>query len=424
MKPKQIRHDQEMLFDTRLSHLLNPKNELAVLSKQIDWEKIDKELSECFCEDNGAPAKNSRLVVGLLILQHLHGISDEKVVFQWVENPYWQLFCGYDYLQWSFPIHPSSLTKWRKRLGTDGLESVLQSIVTCASSIGFVSPCELKNATVDTTVQPKNISYPIDSKLYFRGIYSLVRLCKKFQIPLRQTYTFLAKRASRKYSQYARSRKMKMAARESRRLRTYLGRVSREVWRKIEEKEFLQKIFRPLLVIIDRILSQKRKDSNKVYSLHEPDVECIAKGKAHKKYEFGCKTSIVMTHKQGLMLSVDAVHGNPYDGHTLKPALEAAERISGVNIKRVFVDKGYRGHKITDKEVLISGKRGLSRHFKGLLRRREAIEPNIGHMKSDGKLGRNYLKGLLGDRLNALLCAIGHNVRLILRYLRLHLAPS
>jgi IS5 family transposase len=211
---------------------------------------------------------------------------------------------------------------------------------------------------------------------------------------------------------------MKRASRESKRLKTYLGRLRRDIERKTVGRSDLIVILNPVFELIDCLLKQTRHDKNKIYSLHEPHVECISKGKAHKKYEFGCKASIVITHKEGLALGLKALHGNPYDGHTLSEVLKEAEKACKTKINRVFVDKGYRGHSVTDKEVYISGKRGLSVYFKKMLRRRSAIEPSIGHMKSDGKLGKNYLKGILGDYLNAILCGIGHNVRIIINHFK------
>lgn len=199
-----------------------------------------------------------------------------------------------------------------------------------------------------------------------------------------------------------------------------MGRLFRDIKRKITGNRFLQNAFEWIFKIVEKLLIQEKDSKNKVYSLHEPHVECIAKGKAHKKYEFGCKVSFVVTHKEGLALSSLVLHGNPYDGHTLKNSLKHAENNSKENIDIAFVDKGYKGHCIKDKKIFISGqKKGITKWFRKLLKRRQAIEPFIGHMKSDGKLGINYLKGELGDRLNAVLCAIGHNLRMLIRKFRI-----
>ena len=237
-------------------------------------------------------------------------------------------------------------------------------------------------------------------------------------IELRQTYTFLSKKALRRAHSYAHARQMKRAKKERRKLKTYLGRVYRDIKRKISGNKCLEAYFASIFEVIEKVLTQEKLSKNKVYSIHEPDVECISKGKPHKKYEFGCKASIVLTHKEGLALGAEALHGNPYDGHTLKNVLEKAEIISGSTIKQVYADKGYRGHGVEGKQIFISGQRkGVTHWIKAQIKRRQAIEPHIGHMKNDGKLGRNFLKGVLGDKLNALLCGIGHNLRLILRHL-------
>jgi IS5 family transposase len=422
MKPKRVNHNQGSLLETRLSELLDPQNRLRLLADLIDWEELEGQLSIHFSNEKGAPGKPIRLVSGVLMLQHMTGLSDEQMAVGWVQNPYWQYFCGYDYLQWRFPMDPSSLSRWRKRLGEEGLEKILQATLKLALRIGIVKTNSYETVIVDTTVMEKNIAYPTDARLYYRSLQKLVREAKRHGIVLRQTYTFLSKQALRKTHQYAHARQMKRAKREMRRLRTYLGRVHRDIRRQIEKQKALQNSLMSLLKITNHILHQQKTDKDKIYSVHEPEVECISKGKAHKKYEFGCKTSIVLTHKEGLVLSMNAMHGKPYDGHTLEESLERAESQTGTTIKRGFVDKGYRGHSVENKEIYITGKRGLSRHYKNMLKRRQAIEPHIGHMKNDGKLDRNYLKGKLGDLINAVLCGIGHNLRLILNKMHLQAA--
>jgi len=425
MKPSKIHHYQDQLFETRLSDILNPVHELYVLADHINWAEIEEEFNGLFSEKRGAPAKPVRLIVGLLMLEHIFDLSDEEVVSYWVENPYWQLFCGYDFLQWEFPINPSSLSKWRKRLGPNGMEKILAETIKTALNLGAVKKSSLKKVIVDTTVMPKNITYPTDAKLYFTGIKTLVRMAKNHSIELRQTYTFVSKKALRKACSYSHARQMRRANKQRKKLKTYLGRVYRDVARKISGNVIVEAIFQSTLEVIEKILTQEKHSKNKVYSIHEPAVECISKGKAHKKYEFGCKASLVITHKEGLALGTEAVHGNPYDGHTLKSALEKAETLSETVIDQAYVDKGYKGHGIKDKRIFISGQRkGVTRWVKSQIKRRQAIEPHIGHMKSDGKLDRNFLKGVIGDQLNALLCGIGHNMRLVLNFLKVQLNPS
>lgn len=418
MKPSFINHSQGRLFQQRLSSLLNPSHELYRLSKLIDWEFYEKEFDDFFVEKRGAPAKPVRLIVGILMLQHMYGYSDEGAIEEWIENPYWQFFCGFDYLQWEKPIDPSSLPRWRKRLGAEGVEKILQGTIKAAIKSGAISKNSLSRVIVDTTVMEKNITFPTDAKLYHSGIKTLVRMAKNCDLELRQTYTFLSKKALRKSAQYVHARQMKRAEKERKKLKIYLGRLVRDIRNKLVDYPTFQTIFEPVLEVIDKVLAQTRETKNKIYSIHEPHVECIAKGKSHRKYEFGCKASLVITHKEGLALSLSALHGNPYDGHTLELALKTSEQNSGSEIKEAFVDKGYRGHAVKNTQVHISGKkRGVTVSLYKKIKRRQAIEPQIGHMKNEGKLGRNFLKGVLGDFLNATLCGVGHNLKLIARKL-------
>lgn len=308
------------------------------MSKAVPWEELEEALTPYFPAKVGAPAKPIRLVSGLLMLQHCFDLSDEDALQNWLKNPYWQFFCGYDYLQWETPLDPSSMSRWRKRIGIKGAEAILRATVRAAEIIGIVKPVSFKRVIADTTIMEKHVTYPRDIQLYLKSLQLMVRIAKKKGIRLRQTYTRTGKRHAYLYSRYAHARQMKRAQRELKKLRTITGRVLRELgsWVRAKEEE---KSMCQLLCRIEKILLQKRHDKNKIYSLHE-EVECIAKGKAHKKYEFGCKVSIVITHKEGLVLSSQACHGNPYDGHTLKAALENTESITGCDIEMTFLDRG------------------------------------------------------------------------------------
>lgn len=421
MKPKKTNHSQDRLFEQRLSELLNPNHELMVMSRLINWNSLETHLEYYFSEEEGAPAKPVRLMTGIMLLQQMYGLSDEAVVRGWVENPYWQLFCGYDYLQWKFPIHPTTLVKWRKKIGTEGIEKVVSLLIDSALRVGLVDKKSLERTLCDTTVMPKAVTYPTDAKLYYNCIVELNRFATSHKIKLRQSYRYIAKKTLRKVGQYSHSRKQKKAGKELKRLKVYLGRLFRDVLRQLEGDAELEKRAAPVISTIGRILMQERQDSHKIYSLHEPHVECISKGKAHKKYEFGCKASLVVTEKEGFVLSCEAIHGNPYDGHTLERSLANASINSGVLVKEVLVDKGYRGHGVKCCKVLIAGaKKKAKMHWRKWkrLQRRQSIEPHIGHMKSEGKLGRNFLRGKTGDQINAILCGIGHNMRLLMNHIR------
>lgn len=419
MKAQKINTSQDDLFKTRLSSQLNPRDPLFILSHQINWAVFEEVFGVHFPAGPGQPPKPIRLIVGLLMLEHMHGLSDDQVVLQWVQNPYWQYFCGYDHLQWQLPVDSSSLTRWRARLGQEGLEKILSETIATAVRTKTVAPSDLKKVIADTTVMEKNVSYPTDSKLLNRAREQLVRLASHWGVTLRQTYARVGKRAALQAGRYAHAKQFKRMKKAVKSLKNYLGRTVRDIERQIKESSDLGARFTPLLDKAKRLLAQEKRSSLKLYSLHEPDVYCIAKGKAAKPYEFGCKVALIVTHKQGLALSSQALSTNVYDGHTLKASLQNASALAQATIDQAFVDKGYRGHEVEAAQVYISGqRRGLTRSLKKSLKRRSAIEPHIGHMKNTGKLRRNYLKGIIGDAFNALLCAIGHNLRMIRRTIR------
>lgn len=418
MKSKKI-YNGDQLFEQRLSSLLNPKQALFQLSEAIPWKSLETDLDRYFSYGPGQPPLPIRLIVGLLMLSHMYAISDEQVVANWAEHPYWQYFCGYDYFQWKVPCHPSSLSRWRQRLGEEGLNKILSLTIKLALSKAVVKPKDLEKVISDTTVMEKNIRFPTDSALLNKAREKLIGLAKQTGMKLRQTYHRLGPAMKRKIDGYAHAKQYKRLAKGVRTLKNYLGRVVREVERSLQTShEQIQRQFAPLLDISKRILNQTKKSKNKIYSIHEPSVYCISKGKAVNPYEYGCKVQFTLTHKQGLIVSTEALHPNAYDGHTLQNSLLQAEKLSGAKIKCAFVDRGYRGHNIPNNvcNIFISGsKKGITPALKKALKRRSAIEPHIGHMKSDGKLSVNYLKGILGDKLNAILCAISHNLRLITR---------
>jgi transposase, IS5 family len=409
----------EDLWRARLSQQIDLRHPLVQLAGLIDWQGFEARFGELYHPQLGRPGVPIRLMVGLCYLQHTFQLSDQEVVERWVENPYWQVFCGFDFLQLKLPIDPSSLVRWRRRIGQDGIELLLQETIAAATRGQAVKEQSLERISVDTTVQPKAIAHPLDSRLDHRGREILVRLAKRHGVALRQSYARVGKKALRLASRYAHARQMKRARREIKRLKTYLGRVFRDLRRKLKGRSEVAEHFAAPLARVERLLAQQRTDQNKLYALHAPEVACIAKGKAHRKYEFGAKVSVAITNREGLVVGMQAHPGNPYDGQTLAPALAQVERLTGVAPERCYVDRGYRGHGVNgDTTVVVAGRRReITPTMKRELRRRSAIEAMIGHMKLDGKLARNHLKGALGDAIHALLCGAGHNLRLILRYL-------
>jgi transposase, IS5 family len=423
MGPKPTMPSSGDLYRSRLDQILDQRHELFRLATLIDWDRFDQEFGR-FYRPLGRPAKPTRLMVGLSYLQHTFNLSDEAVVQRWIENPYWQWFCGCEYFQHQLPCDPSSLTRWRKRLGPDGLEKLLAATIQAGLDTGAVRPSSLERISVDTTVQPKAITHPTDAKLYLKALLTLVRQAKRHGLKLRQAHTRLAKRAAVQVGRYAHARQMRRMRCELKRLNTYLGRVYRDVARKVAGDVELSIRFAPLLGLTERLLTQERTSKNKLYSLHAPEVVCIAKGKAHRPYEFGSKVAVAVTNREGFVLASKALEGNPYDGHTLSATVEQVTALSGVEPDRIYVDQGYRGHDYAHKErvFIARQRRGLTPTIRRELRRRSAIEPMIGHMKQDGRLGRNHLLGAAGDAMNALLVAAGHNLRLILNWLRLFMA--
>jgi len=408
------------LFRERLDAIIDLEHALARLSGIVPWADFDAAFGK-FYKPVGRPAKPTRLMVGLHYLKHVHDLSDEETVERWVENPYWQYFCGFEFFQHASPIDPSSMTRWRQRIGPEGMERVLKATVEVALETGTAKASSLERLSVDTTVQPKAIAHPTDSRLYLKALQILVRQAKRAGIKLRQSHTRLAKRAAVKAGRYAHAKQWRRMRRELRRLKIYLARVYRDVCRKIAGTAALEARFARLLGLIERLLAQQPKDKMKLYSLHAPEVVCIAKGKARTPYEFGAKVGIATTNREGLVLAAPAFDGNPYDGHTLQATIDQARAIGGVEPERIYVDRGYKGNDYEKPErVFLSGRRrGLTATMKRELKRRSAIEATIGHMKTDGRLGRNFLLGQDGDKINALLAAAGHNLRLVLNKLAL-----
>jgi len=421
MQPRPApRAREEDLFRQRLENFLDTRHELCRLAEQIPWDQCTEQFGALDAE-RGRPGLPLRLLVGLPLLKHLHAVSDEEVVAQWVENPYWQYFCGEEYFQHTLPIDPSQMTRFRQRLGEVGCEWLLQLSITVGLQTKTIRASHLHQVSADTTVQPKAVAFPTDARLYLKGLRTLVRRAKQAGLVLRQSVTRLATQAFVQHGRYAKAKQMKRARRMQKRLKVYLGRVYRDVQRKLVAVPEHVAGFQDLLERIERLLTQQRKDKGKRYSVHAPEVECLAKGKAHTPYEFGVKVSVAPTQASNFVVGLQALAGNPYDGHTLAGQLDQVERLTGTRPRRCVVDQGYRGHGMdtTETEVLISRqRRTVTRAQKQALRRRNAIEPIIGHMKEDGLLGRNFLKGAAGDTLNALLCGVGQNLRAVLRHLR------
>ncbi|MBV9777148.1 MAG: IS5 family transposase [Acetobacteraceae bacterium] len=427
MRPTERRDSgQHDLLRSRLDQIVDLGHPLATLARGVDWGFLEERLGAAYTDRPGRPPLPTRLMAGLAILKHMHNLSDEEVCARWLENPYHQLFCGEEFFCHKLPFDRSSMTRWRQRMGEERLAALLQESLHLASRSGAAKPSDFTRLIVDTTVQPKAISFPTDAKLLHRARERLVRLARKHGLVLRQSYARVGKFALIKHQRYAHAKQFKRANRALRTLRTQLGRVIRDVERKVRDRAGLRGVFAEPLALARRVREQKqRQRGKKVYSLHAPEVECIGRGKAHRPYEFGVKVSVATPLRRckggQFVAHVAALPGNPYDGHTLANVIPAVELQNGSALTQVIADAGYRGHNAPPgrrRTVYTSGqKRGATAAIKRALRRRPAVEPVIGHLKDDHRMGRNYLAGSKGDATNALMAAVGYNFRRLLAWL-------
>ena len=429
MKPRERRETgAEDMFRSRLDQIINLKHELVKLAKAVSWSFIEAKCCEVYTDGPGMPPLPTRLMAGLAILKFTFDLSDEELCARWIENPYFQYFCGEEFFLHELPFDRSSMTRWRQRMGEERTVGLLQESLAVAIKTGAMTPEDTRRVIVDTTVQPKNVMFPTDAKLLHRAREKLVALAKKTGLGLRQSYVRVGKLALIKQQRYAHAHQFKRADKALRKLKTYLGRTIRDITRQIAGDDELHAIFLRPLHLAGRVLEQRQKQhGKKVYSLHAPEVECIGKGKAHAPYEFGVKVSVATTlHRSRggqFALHAKALPGNPYDGHTLAAVIPAMEAMIGNGIDRILADAGYKGHNaaLTYKfKIFTSGqKRHMTPTIKRELRRRAAIEPVIGHIKNEHRMGRNYLAREQGDAINVVLATAGYNFRQLLNWLRL-----
>jgi IS5 family transposase len=450
-------------FRARLDQMIDLKHPLAVLATRLPWAAIEAavaprlahqarpgkrvagvDLAGAFegefgggISPAGRPRLPVRLMASLLYLKNSFNLSDEELVERWAENVVWQFFSGMAYYEPRLPCDATQIGRFRRLLGEDGLEQLLKATIDCAVDIRAVKPADLERVIVDSTVQSKAIAHPVDSRLLEIARHKVVSAAKRAGISLKQTYAQEGKTLRRKAGGYAHAKQFKRLRKTVKRQRTILGVVMREVQRKQGADQATvaaggapaheassPKALSDLATLLERaerIRTQQRNTKNKLYALHAPEVECISKGKARNPYEFGVKVSLAVTHKQGLMVGARSFPGNPYDGHVLSAQLEQTTNLlqdTGRAPKQVIVDLGYRGVDADNPgvQILHRGKyKSLSDHEKRLLKRRQAIEPLIGHTKADHRMDRCWLQGAVGDALHALSCAAGYNIRWLLR---------
>ncbi len=427
---------QYRLTEHRLSVMLNKEHKICKLANLINWPELEQELTSVskVCE-KGRNKKDLRLMSGLVMLQAMGNYSDLGTSENFLENHYWQHFCGFEYLVNESAVSETSIRRFRQEIGEEGMNIIMKCLVKVASSTGLLKKKDLEEAIVDTTVQIKNVKYPHDAYLLQRSREAVVDAAKELGIKLNDTYSKFFKYTALKLWTYKQNSKAKKRLALIKAMKTRLGRLIRIVDKHIERNvnlanENLSEDLKSDLnqskkihaqTIFNKAEKAKYKESNKIlYSFHAPEVECIGKGKLNKKYEFGNKVSITVSGRGNFVLGVSSFHNNPYDGHTLNQALEGVEKVTGVEVQKSFVDNGYKGNNVSEKKKIFmpSTKRSnLSEEEKVMMKRRSAIEPIIGHLKQYGRMGRNFLRGVFGDIVNPIISSIGLNVRNLLNFI-------
>ncbi len=437
-------------FRARLDAMIDMNHPLVILAKRLPWSEIEAVLGPYFSRqplkgqsvaindlldrdlqiagtdgaisNRGRPRLSIRLMAGLLYLKHAYNESDEALVERWAQDVYYQYFCGMAYFEPRLPCDATQVGRFRQRIGEAGAAELLARTINTAVSLKAIKPAELETIIVDSTVQEKAIAHPTDSRLMDVARRKLVQLARQAGISLKQTFEKEGKTLCRKAGGYAHARQFNRLHKVVRRQRTILGKLMREIRRKMSGlPEGIQTKLTLWLDRSQRIATQQKKDGNKLYALHAPEVECISKGKVRKRYEFGVKVSLAVTHKKGLIVGAKSIPGNPYDGHTLAEQIEQTTILlldQNVVPKTAYVDLGYRSTEdsVPSVNVIHRGKmKSLTKQQRRGLKRRQAIEPTIGHVKQDHGMQRCWLKGELGDAVHAILCAAGFNIRWLLR---------
>ncbi len=410
MQPHSMKPDDQYRLPGVIMDRLNERHPLIELGKRIDWKDLE-DFFAIFYKDAGRRAIPIRIMAGLLLLKQMHDVSDRKLMEMWCENPYWQRFCGINVFQTAPPCDRSDLTYFRQRIGKEGANKIFQISVNMHGKDALES-----EIIVDSTVQTKDITFPTDTKLCLKVIWRCEKLARQERIVLRRSFRTELKGLMRA----ARFEKSKGNADKALIAKERIKAIARIMVTEIRKK--LNKAGNHArdadLDLYKRVVNQKKDDTGKIYSLHEPEVCCIARGKAHIDYEFGSKASIAMTSKSGVIVSALCITDNRCDSRTLPAVIDHVIEITGKKPKTVLADRGYRGcQEIKGVEVIIpdAPKPNASKYEKKKLKskcgRRSAIEPVIGHLKSDCRMIRNRLKGIAGDIINIILSAAAFNFR-------------
>ena len=417
MTGKSPNQDQKNLFQPLLKEFIDMNHELVLLANKIDWKHFEKSLSQYY-SNTGQPAMPIRFMVGCLILKRVYNYGDETLAKAWTMNPYMQYFCGGAHFQHQFPCDPSDFVHFRDRIGESGIE-----LIFTYSILLHGQEAKSKMVLSDTTVQENNISFPTDSKLAKKIIDNSNQIAQAENIIQRQSYTRTSKQLLRDTYNSSHPKRKKKAQKAQKKLRTIAGRVVRELQNKLSE-EVLPTYFERLS-FYQKVLNQHKSDKNKIYSLHKPFTACIAKGKAHKQYEFGNKIGLMINPKNLLILGIEAFEGNPHDSKTIEPLLNQVNKNLDYQPQEVIYDRGGRGIPSINGTIISTPKppkKSATQYQKRVarkkFRRRAAIEPVIGHLKSDFRMAQNYLHGKNSPRINAMLAATGWNLKKMMEKLK------
>jgi len=399
------------MFKTVLTTFINPQHELCLLAKEIDWECLEKEFAPLYAEV-GRPSIPIRTIVGLLLLKQIYNLGDETVMDRYIDSPYCQHFCGEIYFRYEYPFDPSDFVHFRKRIGEEGMKKIFKQSIDLFGKEKVRK--EVKEVRVDTTVQEKNITFPTDRKLTEKVIVHCKKIAKKEGVKLKRTYSREIKKLKHQLRFARKPKNMK----KHRKAQTRLHRIAFKIYRDVvSQLNPIPMKYKEELDVLYRVLTQKRDDTNKVYSIHEPETLCISKGKEHKQYEFGNKSSFAYTRKSGIIVGAMAIEGNLYDGHTLEPQLEQVKELTGGKIRKAIVDRGYKvkggipGIDIVMPKNLKRESYYMKKKREERCRSRAGIEGLISHLKHDHRMIRNYLIGTAGDKINTLLAATAYNMK-------------
>jgi transposase, IS5 family len=406
------KHSNQFGMFNSLSDQLNQKHPLYILSHSINWQLFEDTFKPLYSEKMGAPSKPIRLMVSLLILKQVRNLSDENLVEQWSENVYYQYFGGEQFYRPSAPCSSTELVAFRKRIGEAGATLILQESI----AINRIDEEDNfgKTISVDTTVQEKNITYPTDDKLYKKIIANCISIAQMEKISLHQTYAKELKKLSILQRFKKRKNGYKIAKKASKRVKTISGRIVRDLERKLTPAAVF--MYSCDIELYKKVLHQKRNDSNKIYSLHEPNVKCYAKGKEHKKFEFGSKASIAICQQTGIVVGAVNFTETLHDSKTIPIVLEQIKQLTNITPEEAFADRGYVGKTAYQQTKIFTPKTNpsISTTQRKKHSKRAAIEPIIGHIKFDHRMNRNFLKGVIGDSLNVLLAAAAFNFKRVI----------